>query len=69
VVTTGRLVLVPLSHAMMTARLASDRFSLELDGLESVLFPPSWPGDALGMFAPFLAGDDPVGGTFVAIDR
>ncbi|AMM20805.1 hypothetical protein AX769_12470 [Frondihabitans sp. PAMC 28766] len=50
---TPRLNLLPLTRAAMTRRLESDRFELEYqlsDGPATVEFPPSWPGDALGMF-------------------
>jgi ribosomal-protein-alanine N-acetyltransferase len=67
---TARLILTPLSRAMAEGRMAADDFSLHVIPIGVVHFPPSWPGDALGMFPRFLeGGEDPIPGTWVAIDR
>jgi ribosomal-protein-alanine N-acetyltransferase len=70
VLTTNRLVLAPLSFALIRARLAADNFAFEIAEVGTVHFGPTWPGDAVGMFSAFLAsGVDPVPLSFVAIDR
>jgi ribosomal-protein-alanine N-acetyltransferase len=67
---TERLILTPLTRAMAEGRVAADDFSLHVVPVGVVHFPPSWPGDALGMFRRFLDdGEDPVPGTWVAIER
>ena len=70
VLTTDRLVLAPLSLALIRRRLAADNFALDIAAVGTVQFGPTWPGDALAMFPSFLsAAIDPVPLSFVAIDR
>ena len=70
VLTTERLVLAPLSAALIRRRLAGDDFALDIAEAGLVHFGPTWPGDALAMFPSFLsAASDPVLHSFVAIDR
>jgi ribosomal-protein-alanine N-acetyltransferase len=55
---------------MMLGRMAADDFSLAVPQIGVVHFPPSWPGDVLGLFRRFLDdGDDPISGTWVAVER
>lgn len=70
VLTTERLYLAPLAHALMRERLSSDTFSFDVAGVGTVSFDPSWPGDALAMFHRLVASsDDPVANSYVAIER
>jgi ribosomal-protein-alanine N-acetyltransferase len=67
---TERLILTPLTRAMAEGRTAADNFSLHVVPIGVVHFPPTWPGDALGLFGRFLAGgEDPIPGTWIAIER
>jgi [ribosomal protein S5]-alanine N-acetyltransferase len=55
---TARLLLLPLTRAVMTTRLARERFTLGCQtpvGPRTVLFPAQWPGAALAMFPRLLA--------------
>jgi RimJ/RimL family protein N-acetyltransferase len=70
VLTTERLILAPLSHALIEKRLASESFRFELPDVGEATFSPHWPGDALGMLPRLLANEtDPVPDSFVAIER
>ncbi|MEF2276857.1 GNAT family N-acetyltransferase [Deinococcus sp. YIM 134068] len=56
--TTPRLWLLPLTRAVVEARLRAGTFEapVELDGQSLlVAFPPDWPGDLLPVFPMFLA--------------
>lgn len=67
---TSRLSLVPLTRSMMERRLVEDEFELWIADAGMVVFPGSWPGDALVMFPTLLSlGQDPVDYTYVAVDR
>jgi ribosomal-protein-alanine N-acetyltransferase len=67
---TPRLILTPLTRAMVEGRSVTDDFSLHVVPIGVVHFPPSWPGDALGLFSRFLGGGaDPIPGSWVAIER
>jgi RimJ/RimL family protein N-acetyltransferase len=67
---TERLVLAPLTHALIEKRLADSSFEADVVDVGSIRFQPHWPGDALGMF-PLLAGSeiDPVPDSYTAIER
>lgn len=73
--TTPRLLLVPLTRAMIATRLQRDDFALDLeldDEVVSVHFGPEWPGEALEHYPDFhrhLGDAAYVEGTFVAIER
>jgi [ribosomal protein S5]-alanine N-acetyltransferase len=70
ILTSSRLFLVPLTRAMMRARLSAVEFSLDLVDIGTVAFPSSWPGDALATFEGFLKVEgDPVPLSYVAIHR
>jgi ribosomal-protein-alanine N-acetyltransferase len=70
VLTTERLYLAPLAHALMRERLSSDTFRFDVAGIGTVSFDPIWPGDALSMFHGLVARTaDPVPNSFVAIER
>lgn len=71
-----RLLLLPLTRAVLERRVESAGFSLPLttpDGVQDVYFPPEWPGDPLPMFPALLAGlsagQGEVDGTFIAVHR
>lgn len=55
VLVTERLVLVPLGTDVITARLRSECFSIELAGLGLVAFDAEFPGDLLPVFPLWLA--------------
>lgn len=72
---TPRLILLPLNREVITRRLETSNFTLEITPALTVYFGPQWPGDALAAF-PFLltqvhggpqAGIVP--GSFVAVER
>jgi [ribosomal protein S5]-alanine N-acetyltransferase len=70
VLTTNRLILAPLSHALIEKRLASDTFRFDVIDVGTVGFAAHWPGDALGMFTALRAAqDDPVPDSYTAIER
>jgi ribosomal-protein-alanine N-acetyltransferase len=70
VLTTERLVLAPLSHALIEKRIAGSSFDFDVIDVGTVRFAPHWPGDALGMFPRLLANeDDPVPDSYTAIER
>ena len=76
IVTTPRLVLVPLDGAMVAMRISNDEFDLAcaVDGSElEVHFPTSWPGDPLAGFPELLStlesSGDVVIGSFTIVDR
>jgi [ribosomal protein S5]-alanine N-acetyltransferase len=70
VLTTERLYLAPLAHALMRERLSSDTFSFDVAEIGTVSFDPSWPGDALAMFHSLVGNSaDPVANSYVAIER
>lgn len=75
VLLTPRLRLLPLTRAMIAARLAGEDFSLTCDmpdGPLEVFFPAQWPGARLGAFASLLTQTDGAGevcGDFVAVTR
>ena len=71
-----RLLLLPLTHAVLERRLSVAGFSVPLptpDGPRSVYFPPEWPGDPLPLFPALLAqlggAQDEVDGTFIMVHR
>ncbi|UBV42885.1 GNAT family N-acetyltransferase [Deinococcus taeanensis] len=73
---TSRLLLLPLTRAVMTRRLQGDAFTLTLNsphGPLEVRFGPEWPGDPLPMFPGLLAqltpGQEEVPGAFIAVTR
>lgn len=73
---TPRLLLLPLSSAVLARRLETDTFTLTLDGPDGPLdvqFGPQWPGDPLPVFPVLLAqltGDQiEVAGSFIAAQR
>lgn len=72
---TPRLLLVPLTRAMIATRLPRDDFTLDLeleDEVVPVHFGPEWPGEALEHYPDFhrhLGDAAYVEGTFVAIER
>lgn len=72
---TRRLLLVPLSRAMIATRLERDDFCLEVeldDGVLRAHFGAEWPGEVLEHYPDFLRhlGDAAyVDGTFVAVER
>lgn len=73
--TTGRLFLLPLTGAMVGARLECDDFTLRCrtpEGRRSVHFGPQWPGDALAAYPRLrdgLAPGSSVEGTFTVVER
>ncbi|GGS04193.1 GNAT family N-acetyltransferase [Deinococcus sedimenti] len=76
VLQTPRLLLLPLSRAVITRRLESDAFTLPLpgpDGPLDVRFGPEWPGDPLpvfpGMLAALTGDESEVAGSFIAVRR
>ncbi|MFC4639871.1 GNAT family N-acetyltransferase [Deinococcus hohokamensis] len=76
VLVTPRLLLLPLSRALLEARLRQDTFTLSCaapDGPLEVTFPAEWPGDPLpsfpGKLARLSAQQQEVGGSFVAVTR
>jgi [ribosomal protein S5]-alanine N-acetyltransferase len=69
VLTTKRLYLAPLSHALISRRLTGDTFRFEVDEIGKVSFGPIWPGDALAMFPGQLTSPDPVPNSYVAVER
>lgn len=73
---TPRLLLLPLTRAVLARRLETDTFTLTLDGPDGPLdvrFGPEWPGDPLPVFPVLLAqltGDQTeVAGSFIAVQR
>ncbi len=72
---TPRLRLLPLTRAMIVARLERETFSLICDtpdGPLDVFFPAEWPGAPLGAFPYYLTQTDASGvksGSFVAVKR
>ncbi|PNY80999.1 GNAT family N-acetyltransferase [Deinococcus koreensis] len=59
---TPRLVLLPLSRAMLEQRLMRPSFDLRCEtpqGALDVHFPPQWPGDPLPLYPALLAGLPP----------
>ena len=72
---TPRLVLLPLSRAVLERRSEEDSFTLSLPwpGAEpqDVHFPAEWPGDPLPLFPLWLASlpGDEKEGSFVAVTR
>ena len=70
VLTTERLILAPLSHALIDERLAGDHFQFAIADVGAITFEPNWPGDALGMFPRLRAtATDPVPDSYTAIER
>jgi ribosomal-protein-alanine N-acetyltransferase len=70
VLTTRRLYLAPLPHALISKRIEGDTFRFDVDEIGKVSFGSSWPGDALGMFPGLLAkSPDPVPNSYIAIER
>jgi ribosomal-protein-alanine N-acetyltransferase len=72
---TPRLILLPLSKAMMQTRLEVTSFDLNcltLSGETEIHFPETWPGDALAMYRGALERmgphDTEVAGSFTAVD-
>jgi RimJ/RimL family protein N-acetyltransferase len=54
----------------MRERISSDTFHFDVEGIGTVSFDPTWPGDALGMFHGLVARSaDPVPNSFVAVER
>lgn len=73
---TPRLLLLPLSRAMLERRLRQPSFTLRCEAPEGALdvrFPPQWPGDPLPLFPALLAGlpshQDELGFTFAVVTR
>ncbi|MFK7601135.1 GNAT family N-acetyltransferase [Deinococcus sp. SM5_A1] len=72
---TPRLRLLPLTRAMIVARLEDEDFTLTCntpDGPLDIFFPAAWPGDPLGAFPFYLTQTDRAGkvpGNFVAVTR
>jgi len=72
---TPRLQLLPLTRAMIIARLEGEAFTLICDtpdGPLNVFFPAEWPGAPLGAFPYYLTQTDAAGvkpGSFVAVTR
>ncbi|WP_029482169.1 GNAT family N-acetyltransferase [Deinococcus marmoris] len=72
---TPRLRLLPLTRAMIVARLEGEDFWLPCDtpdGPLDIFFPAAWPGDPLGAFPFYLTQTDRAGeipGNFVAVTR
>lgn len=72
---TPRLVLLPLSRAVLKRRSEADSFTLSLpwpgEGRQDVQFPAEWPGDPLPLFPLWLASlpGDEKEGSFVAVTR
>jgi RimJ/RimL family protein N-acetyltransferase len=67
---TERLVLAPLTHALIQKRLENDDFELDIVDVGAVRFEPNWPGNALGMLPRLLAAEtDPVPDSYTAIER
>jgi ribosomal-protein-alanine N-acetyltransferase len=70
VLTTERLILAPLTHALIERRLTTPAFEFEVPDVATIAFDARWPGDALGMFPRLLANEsDPVPDSYTAIDR
>jgi [ribosomal protein S5]-alanine N-acetyltransferase len=70
VLTTTRLILAPLTHALIEKRLSEDDFRFEVPDVGTVSFAPHWPGDAIGMFPHLLSTQtDPVPNSYLAIER
>ena len=74
ILTTERMLLRPLSRAIVALRLQNESFDLEFgdDLTPPVHFAREWPGDLLAVFPGLMAtlrhGAE-VDGSFVAIDR
>ena len=72
---TPRLVLLPLTRAVLERRSEADSFTLSLpwpgEGRRDVQFPAEWPGDPLPLFPLWLAAlpGDEKEGSFVAVTR
>lgn len=73
---TPRLLLLPLTRAVLARRLETDTFTLPLDGPDGPLdvrFGPQWPGDPLPVFPVLLATltgqQGEVAGSFIAVQR
>ncbi len=73
---TPRLLLLPLSRAVLARRLETDTFTLPLDGPDGpvdVRFGPQWPGEPLpvfpGMLAALVGNESEVAGSFIAVQR
>ncbi|GGN41795.1 GNAT family N-acetyltransferase [Deinococcus daejeonensis] len=71
-----RLLLLPLTRAVIARRLEAEAFTLPLpgpDGPLGVTFGPEWPGDPLpvfpGMLAALVGNESEVAGSFVAVRR
>jgi ribosomal-protein-alanine N-acetyltransferase len=70
VLLTERLVLAPLEHAVISRRLETSSFDLEIPDVGLVTFAAHWPGDALGMFPRLLTNEtDPVPDSYTAVER
>ncbi|WP_233555258.1 hypothetical protein [Deinococcus sp. RM] len=69
-----RLLLLPLTRAVIARRLEDEAFTLPLLGPDEpldVTFGPEWPGDPLpvfpGMLAALVGNESEVAGSFVAV--
>ena len=73
--TTPRLVLLPLYKSMISARLNGEDFTLDCDlpdGRARVHFGPEWPGEVLPLFPMLLRSlgdEDQVEYSYTIIDR